>query len=104
VEPISPLEGLYAAVTRKDRAGEPGDGWFPDQKLSMEEALRLYTLDSAYAEFMEDRKGMLKEGYLGDAVIFQEDLFTLPHERIMSARVDYTIVGGKVVYRRSEAD
>ncbi len=104
VEPISPLEGLYAAVARKDRAGETGNGWFPDQKLSMEEAIRLYTLDAAYAEFMEDRKGMLKEGYLGDAVIFHEDLFTLPPERIMSAKVDYTIVGGKVVYRRSDAN
>jgi predicted amidohydrolase YtcJ len=103
VEPIDPLEGLYAAVTRKDRAGEPGDGWFPDQRLSMEEALRLYTLDSAYAEFIEDRKGMLKEGYLGDAVVFHEDLFALPPERIMSAHVDYTIVGGKVVYRRDGA-
>ena len=103
VEPINPLEGLYAAVTRKDRAGEPGDGWFPDQKLSMEEAIKLYTLDSAYAEFTEDRKGMLKEGYLGDAVIFHEDLFALPPDRIMSAQVDHTIVGGKIVHRRSEA-
>ncbi len=70
----------------------------------MEEAIRLYTLDSAYAEFMEDRKGMLKAGYLGDAVIFHEDLLTVPPARIMSARVDYTIVGGKVVYRRGEAE
>jgi predicted amidohydrolase YtcJ len=104
VEPINPLEGLYAAVTRKDRAGEPGDGWFPEQKLRLEEAIRLYTLDSAYAEFTEDRKGMLKEGYLGDAVIFHEDLFALPPEKLMSARVDYTIVGGKVVYRRTDPD
>lgn len=103
VEPIDPLEGLYAAVTRKDRAGEPGDGWFPDQKLSVEKAIELYTLGSAYAEFMEDRKGMIKEGYLGDVVIFNEDLMILPHEKIMSAKVDYTIVGGKVVYKRNEA-
>lgn len=103
VEPINPLEGLYAAVTRKDRAGEPGAGWFPEQKLSLEEAIRLYTLDAAYAEFTEDRKGMLKAGYLGDAVIFHEDLLTLPSERLMSAQVDYTIVGGKVVYRRAQA-
>ncbi len=104
VEPINPLEGLYAAVTRKDRAGEPGDGWFPAQKLSMEKAIELYTLGSAYAEFMEDRKGMIKEGYLGDVVIFDSDLMTMPHDRIMSAKVDYTIVGGKVMYRRKEAD
>ncbi|TKJ36820.1 MAG: hypothetical protein CEE38_10825 [Planctomycetes bacterium B3_Pla] len=104
VEPISPLEGLYAAVTRKDRAGEPGDGWFPDQKLSMEKAIELYTLGSAYAEFTEDRKGMIKKGYLGDVVIFNEDLMTIPHDRIMSAKVDYTIVGGKVVYEREGAE
>jgi predicted amidohydrolase YtcJ len=97
VEPLGPLEGLYASVTRKDRAGEPGDGWFPDQKLSMEKAIELYTLGSAYAEFMEDRKGMIKEGYLGDVVIFNNDLMTIPHDQIMSAKVDYTIVGGKVV-------
>ncbi|KPL22813.1 MAG: hypothetical protein AMJ75_07330 [Phycisphaerae bacterium SM1_79] len=103
VEPINPLEGLYAAVTRKDRAGEPGDGWFPDQKLSMEKAIELYTLGSAYAEFMEDRKGMIREGYLGDVVVFNDDLMTIPYSRIMSAKVDYTIVGGKVVYERAGA-
>ena len=103
VEPLDPLEGLYAAVTRKDRAGEPGDGWFPDQKLTMEEAIRLYTLDSAYAEFMEDRKGMIKTGYLADVVIFNNDLMTIPHDQIMKAQVDYTIVGGKVVYKRDVA-
>jgi len=104
VEPIDPLEGLYAAVTRKDRAGEPGDGWFPDQKLSMEKAIELYTLGSAYAEFTEDRKGMIREGYLADVVIFNDDLMTIPHDQIMSAKVDYTIVGGKVVYKRKEAN
>jgi len=100
VEPLDPLEGLYAAVTRKDRAGEPGDGWFPDQKLSMEEAIELYTLGSAYAQFMEDRKGMIRAGYLADMVIFHQDLMTIPHDQIMKAKVDYTIVGGKVVYTR----
>jgi predicted amidohydrolase YtcJ len=102
VEPLDPLEGLYASVTRKDRAGEPGEGWFPDQNLTMEEAIELYTLGSAYAEFMEDRKGMIKEGYLGDVVIFDTDLMTIPEDQIMSSKVDYTIVGGKVVYRRTD--
>ncbi|MFC1724067.1 amidohydrolase [candidate division KSB1 bacterium] len=100
VEPLNPMEGLYAAVTRKDRMGEPGNGWFPEQKLSMEQAIELYTLSSAYAEFMEDRKGMLKNGYLADMVILNQDLTTIPHEEIMSTKVDYTIVGGKVVYQR----
>lgn len=101
VEPLDPLEGLYAAVTRKDRAGEPGEGWFSDQKLTMEEAIELYTLGSAYSEFMEDRKGMVKEGYLGDVVMFDKDLMTIPEDQIISAKVDYTIVSGKVVYKRS---
>jgi predicted amidohydrolase YtcJ len=100
VEPIDPLEGLYGSVTRKDRAGEPGKGWFPDQKLSLEKAIELYTLGAAYAEFMEDRKGKLKEGYLADMVIFNNDLMTIPHDQIMTSKVDYTIVGGKIVYRR----
>ena len=102
VEPLDPLEGLYAAVTRKDRAGEPGDGWFPDQKLSMEKAIELYTLGSAYAEFMEDRKGMIKTGYLADMVIFNNDLMTIPHDQIMPSKVDCTIVGGKVVFKREK--
>ncbi len=100
VEPLDPLEGLYGAVTRKDRAGEPGDGWFPDQKLAMEKAIELYTAGSAYAEFMEDRKGRIKKGYLADVVILDRDLLTLPPEQIMKARVDVTIVGGRIVYAR----
>ena len=57
VEPLNPMEGLYAAVTRKERFGEEGNGWFPDQKLTMEEAIKYYTFGSAYAQFMENRKG-----------------------------------------------
>jgi len=104
VEPLDPLEGLYASVTRKDRAGEPGPGWFPDQKLTMEEAIKLCTLGSAYAEFMEDRKGMIKKGYLGDMVIYDKDLMKIPPEEIMKVLVDYTIVGGKVVYKREDTN
>jgi len=104
VEPIDPLEGLYAAVTRKDRTGEPGDGWFPDQRLSIEKAIELYTLGAAYAEFAQDRKGMIKEGYLADVVIFDTDLTAIPHGKTMSAKVDYTIIGGKIVYRRDQTE
>jgi predicted amidohydrolase YtcJ len=103
VEPIDPLEGLYGSVTRKDRAGEEGEGWFPDQKLSMEKAIELYTSGAAFAEFMEDRKGKIKTGYLGDMVIFNNDLMTIPPEDIMSSKVDYTVVGGKVVFQREGA-
>jgi len=98
VEPLNPMEGLYAAVTRKDRLGEEGEGWFPKQKLTMEEAIKYYTLGSAYAQFMENRKGMIKPGYLADIVILNKDLLTIPETEIMKTRVDYTITGGKVVY------
>jgi predicted amidohydrolase YtcJ len=98
VEPLNPMEGLYAAVTRKDRLGEKGEGWFPGQKLTMEEAIQFYTLGSSYAQFMDDRKGMIKTGYLADIVIVDKDLLTIPENEIMKTKVDYTIVGGKVVY------
>lgn len=98
VEPLNPMEGLYAAVTRKDRLGEEGDGWFPEQKLTMEEAISFYTLGSAYAQFMEDRKGIIKAGYLADIVIVDRDLLTIPEDQIMKTKVDYTIVGGKIVF------
>jgi hypothetical protein len=98
VEPLNPMEGLYAAVTRKDRLGEEGNGWFPDQKLTMEEAIKYYTLGSAYAQFMEDRKGMIKTGYLADIVIVDRDLLTIPEDEIMKTKIDYTITGGKIVF------
>lgn len=100
VEPLNPMEGLYAAVTRKDRLGEEGEGWFPEQKLTMEKAIELYTLGAAYSQFMEDRKGMIKPGYLADIVITDRDLMTIPEDEIMKTTVDYTIVGGKVVYSK----
>lgn len=98
VEPLNPMEGLYASVTRKDRLGEDGEGWYPEQKITMEDAIRYYTLGSAYAQFMENRKGMIKPGYLADIVILDRDLLTIPENEIMKTKVDYTITGGKVVY------
>lgn len=98
VEPLNPMEGLYAAVTRKDRLGEEGDGWFPEEKITMEEAIEYYTLGSAYAQFMEDRKGMIREGYLADIIITDKDLLTVPEEEIMKTRVLMTMLGGKIIY------
>jgi predicted amidohydrolase YtcJ len=102
VEPLNPMEGLYAAVTRKDRLGEEGDGWFPEEKLTMEEAIKLYTLEPAYSQFMEERKGMIRSGYLADIVITDRDLLTIPEDEIMKTRVLFTITGGRVVYRAAE--
>jgi predicted amidohydrolase YtcJ len=98
VEPLNPMEGLYAAVTRKDRLGEDGEGWNPEQKITMEEAIKYYTLGSAYAQFMENRKGMIKPGFLADIVITDKDLLTIPENEIMKTKVVYTITGGKIVY------
>ena len=102
VEPLNPMEGLYASVTRKDRLGEKGEGWFPEQKLTMMEAIKYYTLGSAYAQFMEDRKGMIKSGYLADIVITDRDLLSIPEDQIMKTKINYTIVGGKIVYNSGE--
>lgn len=99
VEPLNPMEGLYAAVTRKDRSGESGEGWYPEQKLTMEEAIKYYTWGSAYAQFMDKRKGMIRAGYLADIVILDRDLLIIPENEIMKTKVDYTITGGMVVYR-----
>lgn len=98
VEPLNPMEGLYASVTRKERLGEDGEGWYPEQKISMADAIKYYTIGAAYSQFMEERKGMIKTGYLADIVITDKDLFSIPENEIMMTKVDYTIVGGKVVY------
>ncbi len=100
VEPLNPMEGLYASVTRKDRKGEEGDGWFPMEKITMEKAIEYYTLGSAYSQFMEERKGMLREGYLADITILSEDIFNIAEEMIMSVKADYTIADGKIVFER----
>ena len=101
VEPLNPMEGLYASVTRKERLGETGEGWLPEEKITMAEAIKYYTIGAAYAQFMEDRKGMIKAGYLADIVITDKNLFSISEDEIMKTKIDYTIVGGKIVYSSS---
>ncbi|HUU28283.1 MAG TPA: amidohydrolase [archaeon] len=98
VEPMDPMEGLYAAVTRKDRKGEEGDGWFPEEKLTMQEAIELYTLGPAYASFEEDIKGSIEPGKLADMVVLSQNLFEIPESEIMKTRVVYTIFDGKIIF------
>ncbi|MEZ5559339.1 MAG: amidohydrolase [Pseudomonadales bacterium] len=100
---LNPVYGLYAAVTRQTLGGEPAEGWFPDQRLTIEEALDAYTRAPAWASFEEDRKGTLTPGKLADVAVFDSNLVELGrHEpkRLLKARVLYTIVGGQVVYQR----
>jgi predicted amidohydrolase YtcJ len=101
VEPLDPRLGLYAAVTRERPEGGPAGGWLPDEKVSLEEALDLYTRGSAYAEFAEKEKGTLAPGLLADLVVFAADLFRIPPREILNTPVDFTVVGGRVVFDRA---
>jgi predicted amidohydrolase YtcJ len=103
VEPLDPRLGLYAAVTREFPGGGPPGGWLPEEKLGLEEALDLYTRGSAYAEFAEARKGTLEAGKLADLVVFAADLFQVAPREILTAPVDLTVVGGRVVFERDAA-
>jgi predicted amidohydrolase YtcJ len=98
VESPNPLLGFYAAITRQDRNGEPVAGWFPDQRLTRQEALRSWTLGGAYAGFEEDNKGSLAVGKLADFVVLSADIMTVPPREILNTRVTMTVVGGEVVY------
>ena len=99
VAPLDPLLGVYAAVTRATLDGKHPEGWFPEQRLSIEQALRAYTQGSAYAAFEEKEKGTIAPGKLADIVVLSDDLFSAPPEKIKEVRVVTTIVGGKVVFR-----
>ena len=99
VEPISPYLGLYAAVTRRSaEGGDPAGGWWPQERLSIEEAVRLYTTGSAYASFDENEKGQVSAGMLADLVVHARDLLTINPEEILQAEADITIFNGDVVY------
>ncbi|HLY61638.1 MAG TPA: amidohydrolase [Terriglobia bacterium] len=99
VAPLNPLLGIYAAVTRATLDGKHPEGWFPEQKLNLEEALSAYTAGSAYASFEEKEKGTISPGKLADMVVLSDDLFSIPPEKIKDAHVVMTLVGGRVVYQ-----
>ncbi len=98
VAPATPVEGIYAAVTRRTLDEANPDGWVPEQKIRVEQALRAYTTEGAYASFEEDIKGVLKPGMLADFVLLDRDLTVIPPETIREAKILKTVVGGKVVY------
>ena len=98
VAPLSPLLGIYAAVTRATLDGKHPDGWVPAEKITVEDAVRAYTAGSAYAEFADTEKGTLTPGSLADLVILSEDIFSIAPARIRDVKVRTTVVGGRVVY------
>jgi predicted amidohydrolase YtcJ len=98
VAPISPILGIYAAVTRRTLDGKNPNGWVPQEKITVEEALRAYTAGNAYGVFAENRRGKLASGYLADLVLLDRDITRIPPEEIEQAAVKATVVGGRVVY------
>lgn len=98
VAPLDPLLTIYAAVTRATLDGKNPNGWFPEQKLTVAEAVEAYTMGSAYAEFQENEKGSITPGKLADMVLLSDDIFTIPPAKIRDVKVLKTIVGGKIVW------
>lgn len=96
VEDIDPIACFYASVTRRLK---DGSYFYPDQKMSRQEALRSYTLNGAYADFEEDIKGSLTPGKLADITVLSKDIMTVPEEEILETKVLYTIVGGEIMYQ-----
>jgi predicted amidohydrolase YtcJ len=102
VESLNPLFGIYAAITRQDHAGHPPGGWYPRQRLTRMRALESFTRDAAYAAFEENLKGSLEVGKLADLVVWSNDFLEVPPPEILTTRAEITVLGGEVVYRRTE--
>jgi len=102
VAPLSALAGIDAAVNRRTLDGKHPQGWFPEQKISVEEALRAYTANAAFAGFEEKEKGTLAPGKLADFVVLSRDPLTIPVRELDGVRVDRTVVGGRTIYSRAD--
>jgi predicted amidohydrolase YtcJ len=96
----NPWWGIYAAVTRQRQDGSPAGGWYPDQRLSVEEAVRAYTLGPATAIGQAHQQGRLAPGYLADFILLDRDIFAIPHDEIPETRVDLTVLAGQIVHQR----
>lgn len=100
VEDLNVMKGIYEAVTRKDLKGEPIDGWMPEQRLTVQEAVYGYTVGGAYTSFEEDIKGTIEEGKLADMVVLSKNIYKIPHDEIKDIKVEMTIFNGQIVYRK----
>jgi predicted amidohydrolase YtcJ len=96
---MDPILGMYTAVTRMTRQGTPAGGWYPQNRIGIEAALRHYTQDAAYASFEEASKGTIATGKFADFVVLSQDILTLPPERLLDAKVLLTVMGGRETYR-----
>jgi predicted amidohydrolase YtcJ len=100
VESANPLLGFYAAITRQDAAGQPEGGWYPEEVLTRDEALRSFTIDAAFAGFEEKEKGSISPGKWADLVVLSRDIMQIPPAEILETHVEITLIGGRVAYRR----
>jgi len=101
-ETLNPFYGIYAAITRQDPEGNPPGGWYPEQRLTLDEALRGYTVEGAYAEFEENAKGSIEEGKLADLVVISRDITQIAPKDLLSIQVMKTFIGGKLVYEKKQ--
>ncbi len=100
VEDLNAMHNIYCAVTRRDLEGRPDGGWMPDEAVSVERAIHNYTVEGAYNSFEENKKGLLMPGYMADLAVLDKNIFTVPPEEIKDIKVDMTMVGGRVVFKR----
>ncbi len=102
VAPLDALYGIYAAVTRRTLDGKNPNGWLPEQKISVEEAIKCYTINNAYAAFEEDEKGSVEKGKLADFVVLGDDILKIDPVKIKDVKVKMTILGGEIIYKDKE--
>ena len=102
VAPLNPLFGIYAAVTRQTVDGKNPNGWIPDEKISVEDAIKCYTLNAAYASYEDKIKGSIEVGNLADFVVLSDDILTIDPDNIKNVKVDMTVFDGEIVYEREE--
>jgi predicted amidohydrolase YtcJ len=89
---------MYMAVTRQDLHGQPAGGWYPEQRITIDEAIRAYTLNPAWASHEEREKGSITVGKLADLVVLSRDIRRIPPKELLETRVTHTVVGGRIVY------
>ncbi len=100
VAPLNPILGIYAAVTRRTLDDKNPDGWIPEQKIGVEDAIKCYTINNAYAAFEENIKGSIEPGKIADLVVLSDDILTINPTKIRDVNVDMTIFNGELIYQR----
>ena len=94
------MENIYFAVTRKNISGQPQEGWIPSEKISVDEAVKLFTKNAAYASYTEDENGTIEVGKNADFVVLEKNIYEIDPDEIKATKVDMTILGGEIVYER----